>query len=68
MASGGRTTALERGRILTRIGQLVLTRVEELGEIEAADVGKPLTQARNDAIALARLYGILRWLCGQSAW
>lgn len=50
----GRTTALERGRILTRIGQLVLTRVEELGEIEAADVGKPLTQARNDAIALAR--------------
>lgn len=50
----GRTTALERGRILTRIGQLVLTRVEALGEIEAADVGKPLTQARNDAIALAR--------------
>lgn len=50
----GRTTAVERGRILTRIGQLVLTRVEELGEIEAADVGKPLTQARNDAIALAR--------------
>ncbi len=50
----GRITAVERGRILTRIGQLVQTRVEELGEIEAADVGKPLTQARNDAIALAR--------------
>jgi len=50
----GRTTALERGRILTRIGQLILTRVEELAEIEAADVGKPLTQARNDAIAMAR--------------
>lgn len=50
----GRTTALERGRILTRIGLLVQTRIEELGEIEAADVGKPLTQARNDAIALAR--------------
>lgn len=50
----GRTTAVERGRILTRIGQLVQTRIEELGEIEAADVGKPLTQARNDAIALAR--------------
>ncbi len=50
----GRITAVERGRILTRIGQLVQTRIEELGEIEAADVGKPLTQARNDAIALAR--------------
>ncbi|PHR00052.1 MAG: aldehyde dehydrogenase [Marinosulfonomonas sp.] len=50
----GRTTALERGRILTRIGKLVKTRIEELGEIEANDVGKPLTQARNDAIALAR--------------
>jgi len=50
----GRTTALERGRILTRIGQLVLQHVDALAEIEAADVGKPLTQARNDAIALAR--------------
>ena len=50
----GRKSALERGRILTRIGQLILTRVEALAEIEAADVGKPLTQARNDAIAMAR--------------
>ncbi len=50
----GRMSALERGRILTRIGQLVLTRAEELAALEAADVGKPLTQARNDAIALAR--------------
>lgn len=50
----GRMTALERGRILTRIGQLVLERVDALAEIEATDVGKPLTQARNDVIALAR--------------
>ncbi|MBV1866124.1 MAG: aldehyde dehydrogenase family protein, partial [Rhodobacteraceae bacterium] len=50
----GRTSALERGRILIRIGQLVLEHVAQLAEIEAADVGKPLTQARNDAIALAR--------------
>lgn len=50
----GRKTALERGRILTRIGQLVLERVDELAEIEAMDVGKPLTQARADAVALAR--------------
>lgn len=50
----GRMTALERGRILTRIGQLVLDRVDDLARIEAADVGKPLTQARADAVALAR--------------
>ena len=50
----GRTTALERGRILTRLGQLVLERVEDLAALEAMDVGKPLTQARADAVALAR--------------
>ena len=50
----GRMSALERGRILTRIGQFVLERVELLAAIEAMDVGKPLTQARADAVALAR--------------
>ena len=50
----GRMTALERGRILTRIGQKVLERVEQLARIEAHDVGKPLKQARADAVALAR--------------
>ena len=50
----GRMTAVDRGRILTRLGQLVLERVDDLAAIEATDVGKPLTQARNDAIALAR--------------
>lgn len=50
----GRSTAVERGRILTRIGQLVLENVDLLAELEAMDVGKPLTQARNDAVALAR--------------
>lgn len=50
----GRMTALERGRILTRIGQLVLERVDDLAALEAMDVGKPLTQARADAVALAR--------------
>ncbi len=50
----GRMSALERGRILTRIGQMVLDRVDDLAVIEAHDVGKPLTQARADAVALAR--------------
>ncbi|WP_415400697.1 aldehyde dehydrogenase family protein [Tateyamaria sp. SN3-11] len=50
----GRLTATERGRILTEIGRRVLARVDELAELEAHDVGKPLTQARADAVALAR--------------
>jgi len=50
----GRMTALERGRIITRIGQLVLEYADRLAVLEAMDVGKPLTQARADAIALAR--------------
>ncbi|HHS82273.1 MAG TPA: aldehyde dehydrogenase family protein, partial [Devosia sp.] len=50
----GRMSALERGRILTRMGSLVLERVDELARLEAMDVGKPLTQARADALALAR--------------
>jgi len=50
----GRMTALERGRCLAKLGELVLQHVDSLALLEARDVGKPLTQARNDAIALAR--------------
>ena len=50
----GRATAAERGRILARIGQLVIENVDHLARMEAMDVGKPLTQARADAVALAR--------------
>lgn len=52
--SWGRMTAPERGRILFRLGQLVLDNTETLARLEAMDVGKPLTQARADVIALAR--------------
>jgi aldehyde dehydrogenase (NAD+) len=50
----GRATAAERGRVLARLGQLVLERVDALAALEARDVGKPLRQARADALALAR--------------
>ena len=50
----GRTDATERGRVLTRLGRLVAERVDELARLEALDVGKPLSQARADAVALAR--------------
>ena len=50
----GRATAAERGRVLARIGQLVLENADHLAELEALDVGKPLKQARADVLALAR--------------
>ena len=50
----GAMTAAERGRLLTNIGRAVAERVEPLARMEALDVGKPLKQARADALALAR--------------
>jgi len=52
----GRYTALERGRVLAKIGQLVLDHSELLAQLESCDVGKPLSQARADALALARYF------------
>jgi aldehyde dehydrogenase (NAD+) len=50
----GRMPAAERGRLLAKIGRAVEENVEWLAKLEAHDVGKPLTQARADARALAR--------------
>ena len=50
----GRIPAAERGRLLAKIGQAVLTHADELARLEAIDVGKPLKQAKADALALAR--------------
>lgn len=50
----GRATAIERGRVLARISALVLEHIDLLADLEARDVGKPLTQARADVVALAR--------------
>ncbi len=50
----GRLSPVERGRLLTRLGQAVQANSEELAQLECADVGKPISQARADATALAR--------------
>jgi aldehyde dehydrogenase (NAD+) len=50
----GTMTAPERGRILNRMGELVLEKSEQLARLESIDVGKPLKQARADVVALAR--------------
>lgn len=52
----GRMPAFERGRILARLGQLVLEQADALAALEAQDVGKPLRQAKADALALARTF------------
>ncbi|WP_299641587.1 aldehyde dehydrogenase family protein [Devosia sp.] len=50
----GRTPAFERGRLLMKMSRMVLERADELARLEAIDVGKPLKQAKADAITLAR--------------
>ena len=50
----GRLSAVERGRVLAAIGRKVLDNVDMLAALEVHDVGKPLKQARADAVALAR--------------
>ena len=52
----GRMPAFERGRVLARLGQLVLDHADDLAALEARDVGKPLRQAKADALALARYF------------
>ncbi len=50
----GRLTAAERGRVLLKMSALVLEQADQLAQLEALDVGKPLKQGRADAVALAR--------------
>ena len=52
--SWGRTDAAQRGRVLRRWADLVDTHREALAALETRDTGKPLSQARADAQALAR--------------
>ncbi len=50
----GRLTAAERGRALMRLSMRVIDAADDLAQLEALDVGKPLKQAKADALALAR--------------
>ncbi len=52
----GRMAAVARGRTLHSISTLILEHVDSLAELEARDVGKPLTQARADVVAIARYF------------
>ncbi|HTN50657.1 MAG TPA: aldehyde dehydrogenase family protein [Burkholderiaceae bacterium] len=52
----GRTTAIERGRLLLKLARAVQDAHEELAQLESRTTGKPLKQGRADAAALARYF------------
>lgn len=51
-----RMTATERGRILTRLGELVAEHRDELAALESRDTGKPARQGVADVTAAMRYY------------
>jgi aldehyde dehydrogenase (NAD+) len=51
-----RMTATERGRLMMRLGEKIADHAEELAQLEAADTGKPMKQARADMVAAARYF------------
>ncbi len=51
-----RTPAFERGRLLTRLGQLIEENGTELAALESRDTGKPIRQGRADVNATLRYF------------
>ena len=52
----GRLSAVERGRLLMKLGELIGEHAEDLAKLEARDTGKPMSQARADMVAAARYF------------
>ncbi|VFR53867.1 Aldehyde dehydrogenase [plant metagenome] len=52
----GVATATERGRILSRLAELITEHADELSGLESRDCGKVMTTARNDIKLLARYF------------
>lgn len=51
-----RRPPVERVRLMNAISRRILNDAERLAQIESRDTGKPISQARNDAIAAARFF------------
>jgi acyl-CoA reductase-like NAD-dependent aldehyde dehydrogenase len=51
-----RMSARERGRVLTRASFLIRDRLEELAQLEARNVGKPIGAARGEIELVANVY------------
>jgi aldehyde dehydrogenase (NAD+) len=54
---------VEEGRLLYRLSQALSEHVEEFAQMESRDCGKPLRQARADAIAVARYFEFYAGAC-----
>ena len=52
----GRLDAVSRGRLLTKLSELIRRDAEELARLESEDVGKPLSLARSDVQVCARYF------------
>ncbi|MDB5822831.1 MAG: aldehyde Dehydrogenase [Herminiimonas sp.] len=59
----GMLSAVDRGRLLYRLSLAIGERIDEFTQIEARDCGKPLKQARADAIAVARYFEFYAGAC-----
>jgi aldehyde dehydrogenase (NAD+) len=59
----GMLSALDRSRLLYRLSLAIGERIDEFTQIEARDCGKPLKQARADAIAVARYFEFYAGAC-----
>ncbi|MGD0075151.1 MAG: aldehyde dehydrogenase family protein [Candidatus Binataceae bacterium] len=52
----GRLTAVERGRILTKMARIAQEKADHLAQLETLDVGKPLRQSKADVAAMIRYF------------
>jgi acyl-CoA reductase-like NAD-dependent aldehyde dehydrogenase len=50
------TPAVERGRLLRKLGELIIRDGDRIAEFETRDVGKPISQAKKDVVAVARYF------------
>ncbi|MCF3975045.1 aldehyde dehydrogenase family protein [Paracoccus salsus] len=52
----GRLSATERGRLLLRLSAMIIAHAEDLAQLESADNGKPIAQARIDMQVTGRYF------------
>ena len=58
-----KVSAADRGRLLYRLSQKIAEHTDELAHIEQRDCGKPVKQARADALALVRYFEFYAGAC-----
>ena len=58
-----KVSAADRGRLLYKLSQKIAEHVDELALIEQRDCGKPVKQARADALALVRYFEFYAGAC-----